>query len=77
MEQLSQDDEGFVEFKIYISLKHKNIQHLQQLCFVEFKIYISLKRINNVEELFESFVEFKIYISLKQHARANTRHNVL
>ena len=35
--------ESFVEFKIYISLKHiSTFKHIN-VCFVEFKIYISLK----------------------------------
>ena len=34
---------GFVEFKIYISLKRGAIAKLNKISFVEFKIYISLK----------------------------------
>ena len=45
----------FVEFKIYISLKHINPHLLQSLQFVEFKIYISLKlspkRFNSLSSL--------------------------
>ena len=37
---------GFVEFKIYISLKHEYTAILTHFSFVEFKIYISLKHMN-------------------------------
>ena len=38
---------GFVEFKIYISLKLFHCGTSHQVSFVEFKIYISLKHISN------------------------------
>ena len=56
----------FVEFKIYISLKHSVTITILNYCFVEFKIYISLKRNLIHNGLGAGFVEFKIYISLKQ-----------
>ena len=56
---------GFVEFKIYISLKRGNVGSHRQYSFVEFKIYISLKPIHIKIIILEGFVEFKIYISLK------------
>ena len=36
---------GFVEFKIYISLKQAPLVNCGMVRFVEFKIYISLKRV--------------------------------
>ena len=61
-----ENNQGFVEFKIYISLKHPERHHLLPACFVEFKIYISLKRLLFVIKYSICFVEFKIYISLKR-----------
>ena len=66
MELPKYNGECLVEFKIYISLKHKNIILNNYLRLVEFKIYISLKRYNRCSFGTTSLVEFKIYISLKQ-----------
>ena len=57
--------QGFVEFKIYISLKRYFMQCDDDYGFVEFKIYISLKRRHRLYFYLLRFVEFKIYISLK------------
>ena len=71
------DISSFVEFKIYISLKHiqKHLSYL--LSFVEFKIYISLKPSQSIGFKTNGFVEFKIYISLKQQAWLNRVVKVL
>ena len=57
--------DSFVEFKIYISLKHMKRLLNATFGFVEFKIYISLKLAMRPYFDGKSFVEFKIYISLK------------
>ena len=58
---------SFVEFKIYISLKHSHGSLVECSGFVEFKIYISLKPRTGSIYRKNGFVEFKIYISLKHN----------
>ena len=50
---------GFVEFKIYISLKRSREITKSLLSFVEFKIYISLKQRRIRKLTMSSFVECK------------------
>ena len=68
---------GFVEFKIYISLKQNCNVHFSAFRFVEFKIYISLKLDDKDAVVAQGFVEFKIYISLKQRGKTNSEFRVL
>ena len=73
----SKEEISFVEFKIYISLKHCKDKYSIQYSFVEFKIYISLKLAYLCSSQLYCFVEFKIYISLKHDSEVKQRLTVL